>query len=111
MSEQTLLTVNCGSSSLKAALFKAQGRRDFYYGPIGSTDTPSHEHAFEQLLRDLNAIKVDTVAHRITHGGDMPEAVRVIDAAEKARLAGLIPWAPLHQPLNLRGVELCEQHF
>jgi acetate kinase len=48
-----ILTVNSGSSSLKASLFGADGqRRNFRYERIGHGVLRRHEDAFARLLSD-----------------------------------------------------------
>lgn len=111
MSRPVILTVNSGSSSLKASLFNPAGRQDFYYGPIGEASLPDHRSAFNRLLEDTAAAKPGLVAHRITHGGDAAEPARWLDTAERARLEALVPLAPMHQPTNLLGVDLCAERF
>lgn len=81
-------------------------RRAFIYPQL--TDPQS---GFDQLMRDLSGHVPDIVGHRFVHGGDMVDAARLVDAAEYARLEGLIHLAPLHLPGNLMGVELCRQCF
>jgi acetate kinase len=104
---KTILTINSGSSSIKASLFAADGsRRDFRYGHL-------HDHApaFGQLMRDMGGDAPDIVAHRFVHGGDITDAARLVDDAELARLKSMVHLAPLHLPGNLMGLELCRKHF
>jgi len=104
---KTILTINSGSSSIKASLFDADGtRRDFRYGHLRD-----HRNAFDVLMRELGGHAPDLVAHRFVHGGDITDAARVVDATELARLHGLIPLAPLHLPGNLMGLERCRERF
>lgn len=111
----SILTINCGSSSLKASLFLADGSRyDLRYDHI-SGDTSSHHAAFQHLLNDLHGVLGDSkpaiVGHRFVHGGDITDAARRVDAVERARLDSLVHLAPLHLPGNLLGLDLCRQHF
>lgn len=104
---KTILTINSGSSSIKASLFGADGsRRNFRYDHLRA-----HAPAFEQLMRDLQGEKPELIGHRFVHGGDIIDAARIIDSVELARLETLIDLAPLHLPGNLMGVALCRQHF
>src|SRR3990172_342196 len=102
-----ILTINCGSSSLKASLFAAGGsRRSFHYEHVREP-----QQAFDQLLKDLGSEVPAAIGHRFVHGGDIADAARLVDAAERARLENLIPLAPLHLPGNLLGIDLCAQRF
>jgi len=104
---KTILTLNSGSSSLKASLFKADGaRQDFFYGHLRDPRS-----GFDRLLRDLDGHAPDIVGHRLVHGGDISDAARVVDDTELARLRAIVPLAPLHLPGNLLGIELCRERF
>lgn len=102
-----ILTVNSGSSSLKASLFTADGQRwDFYYGHV-----QDQHDAFDQLMHDLGDDSPQLVGHRFVHGGEIHDAARIVDAQEYARLESLTYMAPLHMPGNLMGVQMCAQRF
>ncbi|HLA74868.1 MAG TPA: acetate kinase [Gammaproteobacteria bacterium] len=112
MNNHCILTINSGSSSLRASLFYANSaRRNFHYRRIGGTELPDYGAAFEHLLLDLGNITPTIIAHRITHGGDAHEPARLLDAREYARLKDLVRLAPLHLPDNLLGADLCAQRF
>ena len=112
MNDHCILTVNSGSSSLRASLFYADGtRRNFHYRRIGGAELPGHAAAFQRLLTDLGGSVPAVIAHRIVHGGDAQEPARLLDASEYTRLETLVRFAPLHLPDNLLGVDLCAQHF
>lgn len=105
--KRAVLTLNSGSSSLKASLFRSDGtRRDWRYAQVSQ-----FEHSFERLIEDLSDEPVDAIGHRFVHGGDIADAARVLDAAEIARLQSLQQLAPLHMPNNLLGVSLCQARF
>lgn len=107
-----ILTLNSGSSSLRASLFQADGsRRDWHYGQIGPGFPRDHAQAFDALLQELGGTVPDAIGHRFVHGGDVTEAARRLDAREIERLRGLTALAPLHLPGNLHGVELCRARF
>ncbi len=108
----SILTINCGSSSLKASLFLTDGsRRNFRYEHISDDKTHSLQDAFKNLLNDLGPDKPTLVGHRFVHGGDITDAARNIDDVERARLNNLIHLAPLHLPSNLLGLDLCRKLF
>ena len=109
---RAILTLNSGSSSLKASLFQGDGtRRDWRYEHIGRGFPHDHAEAFDALLKDLGDERPDAIGHRFVHGGEVVDAARLLDAAEIARLRGITALAPLHLPGNLLGVELCSDRF
>ena len=108
----SVLTINCGSSSLKASLFLNNGnRRNFHYPHISDDKSHSLQNAFNKLLSDLGTDRPSAVAHRFVHGGDISDAARVIDDTERVRLSKLVALAPLHLPSNLLGLEICRKLF
>ncbi len=107
-----ILTINSGSSSLKASLFKPDGSRsNFRYEHIGHGFPHDHAEAFDALLRDLGADHPSAVGHRFVHGGEVTDAARLVDATEQARLEAITHLAPLHMPGNLLGLALCRARF
>lgn len=108
----SILTINSGSSSLKASLFLSNGnRRNFRYDHIGHGFPHDHHEAFQMLLRDLEGGTPQAVGHRFVHGGDVVDAARKLDDKEIARLRSISHLAPLHMPGNILGAELCRQYF
>jgi acetate kinase len=107
-----VLTINSGSSSLKASFLSAGGgRRDFRYEHIGRGSPHDHAEAFDALLRELGTDLPAVIGHRFVHGGEITDAARRIDAKEHTRLQSLTHLAPLHMPVNLLGVDLCSSRF
>lgn len=105
----SILTINSGSSSLKASLFLAGGeRQNFRYTCQSDCQ---HAEAFDTLMRDLGNARPTVVGHRFVHGGEITDAARLIDAGERARLESITYLAPLHMPGNLSGVDLCVARF
>jgi len=104
---KTILTINSGSSSIKASLFDADGsRRNFRYEHLRD-----HAPAFDQLMQDLHGHEPNIVGHRFVHGGEIVDAARVVDRNERTRLESITHLAPLHLPGNLMGLDLCRQRF
>lgn len=105
---KSILTINSGSSSLKACLFSADGeRRAFRYEGLGD----DHPAAFDALIADLDGAVPDAIGHRFVHGGDVSDAARLLDEREFERLQGIVGLAPLHMPGNLHGARLCGERF
>ncbi|MDP3743331.1 MAG: acetate kinase [Methylotenera sp.] len=112
MVELNVLTINSGSSSLKASLFLADGeRRNFRYVHIGDDHCQNHAKAFDALMHDLGNAQPTVIGHRFVHGGEITDAARLINADERARLEDITYLAPLHIPSNLLGVDLCTKQF
>lgn len=127
-----ILVLNCGSSSIKFALFDTgisplprkplwNGKVDGIGGPAptfgetGSTpaavsldqNQPYHaalEYIQERVLARRGDHRIIAVAHRVVHGGTKYFAPVRIDAAVLTDLATYIPLAPLHQPFALEAM-------
>ena len=120
-----VLCVNAGSSSLKAAVF-----REMPSGPervlsltvprLDRTEmvvaTPGGDSRSVTIGEDvlgavlthvdgLGGTRPEIVAHRFVHGGPTMLGPSRLDDAALEALHALIPWAPLHQPAALAGVE------
>jgi acetate kinase len=107
-----ILTINSGSSSLKASLFLSDGsRRNFRYEHIGHGFPHNHAEAFDVLLADLGEHQPAAIGHRFVHGGAITDDARRVDTAERERLQAITYLAPLHMPGNLLGVDLCSERF
>ncbi|MEI7455312.1 MAG: acetate kinase [Nitrosomonadales bacterium] len=103
----SILTINSGSSSIKASLFDATGgRRNFRYEHLRD-----HAPAFDLLMQELKHDAPDIIGHRFVHGGEITDAARLVDHTERERLEKITHLAPLHLPGNLMGLDLCRQRF
>lgn len=54
---------------------------------------------------------IHVIGHRVVHGGEKFAATTLIDEAVKAEIKRLFALAPLHNPANYLGIEVCEQLF
>ncbi|HOW56360.1 MAG TPA: acetate/propionate family kinase [Smithellaceae bacterium] len=134
-----ILTVNCGSSSLKYTLFDTNKPAPVVEGlieKIGSGDasyvirTPDakKELAVKDVMRVEDAFTrmVDTVTdmaytglkdlneikavgHRVVHGGDKFPNSILINDEVAAAIKDLFALAPLHNPYNMEGIELMQK--
>ena len=134
-SESFILVLNCGSSSIKFALFEAGGggelpRQPAWNGKVqgiggprpdfGARDVPVAPVALDaahpyraalqliraHALRWLAGRPLAAVAHRVVHGGSKYFAPVRVDGQVLADLKGYIPLAPLHQPFALEAMEI-----
>jgi len=132
--QDLILALNCGSSSIKFALFEA-GRRapprePVLAGKVQGINGPAAEftqagaapvalkldearpyHAALEQIRQrmaerLGGRRIVAVAHRVVHGGSKYMVPVRIDADVLADLKGYIPLAPLHQPFALEAIDV-----
>lgn len=131
-----VLTLNAGSSSLKVALYASDDATPCIRGmadrigdagvlklyradgqPLAVTDArlDTHEAAFGTLIDVLRAaspgLRLDAVGHRVVHGGQRYDKPLVLDDDAMDYLSTLVPFAPLHQPHNLRGIRAAMAAF
>ena len=136
MAPQAVLTLNAGSSSIKFALFAEDFDQAILSGLVdrigveglirvsdakgqplqvqqGGLD--SHELAFARIIDCLGLEKsglgLSAVGHRVVHGGKDFALPALIDDQLLEALGQLVPFAPLHQPHNLRGIALARAAF
>lgn len=133
---RAVLTLNAGSSSLKAGLFAAEGELQLASvlvdrigadaelrfervgrGRLSQAGRPAagHRQAILRVLELLGSewpdLEVLAVAHRVVHGGVDFDAPVAVDASVLARLESLTSLAPLHQPHNLTGIRAAVDAF
>lgn len=102
----TVLSLNVGSSSLKASLMGDGPRVDLDVDRLGGPGTGGLTDALGavlQAVRDLGR-QPDVVAHRIVHGGLRHAGPAVVDDALLTELDALVPLAPLHMPGGLQAL-------
>ncbi len=113
-----ILSLNCGSSSLKYALFEAdEGAprplvRDEVEG-VGDA-VKDHEAAVHVALDELARSRLpapDAIGHRVVHGGAKHVRAERIDDALVSSLRDLVPLAPVHLPPEIRAIEAARARF
>jgi acetate kinase len=119
-----ILVLNAGSSSIKYRLFDpatwqvlAGGLIERIGEPGGDgVAPPDHRAALETLVAHLyqaghlsSARQLTGIGHRVVHGGEAFQAAVRVDEAVIAAIRAAIPLAPLHNPPNLLGIELCRE--
>lgn len=121
-----ILAVNAGSSSLKFSLHSGESRKKYRVSftddgieitlpdkSIINLENPQDSDeryilAFKTVVEKIE-VSIDAIAHRVVHGGDRYDDHQVINDDVIAYLKSLIPFAPLHQPFNVKLIELCAQ--
>jgi acetate kinase len=137
--DEFVLVLNSGSSSLKFALFRVSARGDWPVAArgnlegIGTSPTMSArdgagatlptpklagevrdalgalEHVFAWLRTRFGEGRILGVGHRVVHGGPRYAAPVIVTPEVLAELRRLVPFAPLHQPYNLAGIDAVAQ--
>ena len=131
-----ILVLNCGSSSMKAAVLdgvtgesfltvlaeklgsadalittKFQGEKEVFY----FKEHTSHDHAVKKLLQILqqHGLNKDIIAvgHRVVHGGETFHASTLITREVLEDIEHCIPLAPLHNPAHLLGIHAAQEAF
>jgi acetate kinase len=98
----SVLTVNCGSSSLKWSVVDPPETLD-----AGTVQRVSdHRAALGEVLERAPVDGLEVVAHRVVHGGERYSAPVRIDDAVLASIRELGVLAPLHNPVNADGIEV-----
>jgi acetate kinase len=78
----------------------------------------SHQEAIRQSLESLwsgktrivaQPTEIDVVGHRVVHGGQEYVEGTLITPEVKATIKRLCEYAPLHNPINLEGIEAAER--
>lgn len=134
--EGTVLVLNCGSSSVKYALVqggdrtaggvveriglpaplqKHDGPRGRFQREIGGRDHEAAIAAVLELLTDAehgvlgHLSEITAVGHRTVHGGERFTEATLVDEGVKEELRRCSVLAPLHNPVNILGIEVCER--
>lgn len=127
-----ILVINCGSSSIKFSLTEpgsgshlltglaenlssssaslswkgtAEGRRS-----LEGSDHRSALRGIVQLLAELN-LSCRAIGHRVVHGGEHFSGACPVNNESLEALRDHIHLAPLHNPVNLQGIEAAQEAF
>ena len=88
--------------------------------PVFNEDVamPTHSEAIAAVIEKLTSpeygvvasmSEIDAVGHRVVHGGEKFASSVKIDDAVMAALEECIPFAPLHNPANITGIDACRK--
>jgi acetate kinase len=132
MSSANILVLNCGSSSIKFAIFDMNqqnilinGLAERLYeaqptinwsgqvkGEANIIDQ-GHQAALDKLatlLAEWDILDSLTgIGHRVVHGGEKFSASTLLNDDNIAALKTLNHLAPLHNPVNMQGIEACQK--
>jgi len=134
-----ILVANAGSSSVKMAIFDVENKKingllhrvflekddEEIIMHINDTEIVEKFPAYP-FNGDLISLMIDTfeawwenqegmhlvaTGHRVVHGGSIfTKPVKITDEVQK-QLQELIPLAPLHQPYNLKALQMSRDHY
>jgi acetate kinase len=134
-----VLIMNCGSSSMKFQLLNMANEHLLAKGlieRIGSSDAiinyqtgdGANLREIREVLDHTDAIEIiialllhahhgvlkrkeeiEGIGHRVVHGGEAFFESVLINETVKAAIKKFIQFAPLHNPPNLKGIEVCER--
>jgi acetate kinase len=134
-----ILTLNCGSSSVKYSLWEMPGAKPLCQGiveRVGMGDSkithktgsytsknqavncPDHHDAINLIFDFITGSKsgvlsdlseIEVVAHRVVHGGEKFTHSVVIDDEVIAAIDEFAILAPLHNPNNLLGIRMAQK--
>ncbi len=103
----SVLTLNCGSSSVKYSVYD-QERREFVsrgvIERVGGKDCPDHTAAVKRVLKDVPKENIRAVGHRVVHGGENFKRSARVTPELIATVEEVAELAPLHNPPNLAGI-------
>lgn len=83
-------------------------------------ELPDHEAGLQEVVKLLtdpeigviqDPAEIDTVGHRVVHGGESFAATTIINEEVKEQIKKLFSLAPLHNPSNHLGIEVAERIF
>ena len=109
-SDPVILCINSGSSSLKFALYRLSTCNEvsLYQGSVGGVSAISQ--IFE-LLDHRRLPAPHAVGHRVVHGGREHRRAERVDEALLAALQRAVPFAPLHLPAEIQGIEAVRERL
>jgi len=107
-----ILTINCGSSSIKYKLFAMPEQRLISKGiieHIGEEGSKIQDHytGLKIILSKINS--VDAIGHRVVHGAEKFKKPVLIDKQVIRKIRQCCVIAPLHNPANLAGILACKK--
>ena len=133
-----ILTLNCGSSSVKYQLYAWEKREVLAVGKVerigldrpaiscrglnrpvyaAETNAPDHRAAIKKIFDILTdpvygvltgLEQIDAVGHRVLHGGERIKQSVIVTPGILKDLKALIPLGPVHMPANIMGIEVCQ---
>ena len=138
MNLKNALVINCGSTSVKFAIMNPEDGTVYLSGIAEALTLPEaviswrfgddakqkatiakadHKDALNYLVNTILATRKDLLdsiiacGHRIVHGGEFYSEPTLIDDEVVANIEKVIPFAPLHNPAHILGIEAARHSF
>jgi acetate kinase len=110
-----VLSLNCGSSSIRWGLFDVSAEAEIAAGKLDESDDgnaiwPRIDELLARLAREGSEAP-DAIGHRIVHGGEEFADATLIDDDVMAAIEAAVPLAPAHNPKCLRGIRAARKVF
>ena len=126
-----ILVINSGSATLKFKIFDAKNMKDTVWGAIERIGLPksflviennkgkskfdypagvkTHALALKTLFHHLPVTpnQLAVIGHRVVHGGEEFTKPTIVNKKVLGRLKKYNKLAPLHNPVNIAGIEAC----
>ncbi len=135
-----ILVINSGSSSIKYQLINMPQEEVICSGLVERIglnnaeihykssenkinevlEIPNHEVGLKKVVQFLlddkigvikSTDEIKTIGHRVVHGGSTFSNTTIINDEVKDKIKSLFSLAPLHNPPNLEGINVCENIF
>lgn len=131
-SQDLVLVINSGSSSLKFALIHPESEKTVVSGLAERLNSPEaaitikaedgrkdilaipnlgHEGALDEILRHLTGFQIKAVGHRVVNGGEKFSKSILLDDDSEASIAACKDIAPVHAPANAMGIHVARRKF
>jgi acetate kinase len=113
-----IMATDPGSSSQELSLtIESEGRKEERKSlPADLSSRKQVEYILKRLQDDQLSLlpdtgKIDVVGHRVVHGGTEFNRAVLVDAHVEAAIQRLAVLAPLHNPVNLEGIQVAREIF
>lgn len=104
-----ILTINCGSSTIKCALFDSPTQKK----PIWEISETNHKkNTLKEIILSLppdTLSQIKVVGHRIVHGGTDFEKSTLITKEVKEKIKRSSNLAPLHNAFEIEAIDMIEE--
>ncbi|MCB1084858.1 MAG: acetate kinase [Chlamydiia bacterium] len=121
-----IIVLNCGSSSIKFQLIDSQSEKAELKGLAENLGTersrlkwqgdkkaigPNHQDALEAIAKLIEGKRILAIGHRVVHGGERFRESVLITPEVMSHLHACSDLAPLHNPVNILGVQKMQELF